>query len=167
MSREMEAQAVRRVRRWWRSLWAVVAGLFAIVLLSLITDLLMQRAGAFAPGDAAAGPWVAALAYRGIYAAAGARLTARLAPAPPMLHVCVLLAIGVGLGLVGAIAFWNEGAELGPRWYIVGVIPVSAIGTLAGGIRLRAAARDPRRTEVFPSPGKESHARRTKGHDAV
>jgi hypothetical protein len=119
-----------------RSVVAVIVGILANVVLAAASDLMMHAAGAF-PADRpaeAVWPWLVALCYRCLYAGVGGYLTARLAPARPMSHVGVLLGVGVAAGMVGAIVFWNTAHEMGPRWYMAGVIPVSVVGTLAGGV---------------------------------
>src|SRR3982750_1148162 len=98
---------------WRRSVLAVVAGLFANVILSSATDLLLVAVGVFPPlsefghpesfGD---GLLLLALVYRTVYGVLGCALTARLAPRRPMTHSLVLGGIGFFVGVVGAVATW-------------------------------------------------------------
>ncbi|HYV86175.1 MAG TPA: hypothetical protein VFB49_09705 [Patescibacteria group bacterium] len=63
-----------------KSIWAVVAGVLFIVVVTTLVDAL-----------------------------AGAWITARLAPQKPMKHALILGGVGVALGLVGVVATWNLG----------------------------------------------------------
>lgn len=134
MSNPSTAPVVETVatRQVGRSIWAIVAGFLAVVILSIGTDVVLHRLGIFPPlgqrmADRLFG-W--ATVYRTIYAIFGSYLTARLAPNRPMWHAMVGAGIGMLLGTVGAIATWNK--DLGPHWYpvvlvIVG-IPCAWIG---------------------------------------
>ena len=106
-------------RRTGRSIWAIVAGFLAVVILSIATDIVLHALGIFPPlGQRMADRlFVWATIYRTIYGVFGSYLTARLAPNRPMWHAMVGAGIGMGIGTAGAILTWNK--DLGPHWYPV------------------------------------------------
>ena len=115
-----------------RSIWAVVAGFLAVVILSIGTDAGLHAAGIF-PGlgeRMSDGLFVLATIYRTIYGVVGSYITARLAPCKPMKHALVGGVIGMVLATIGAVATWNK--DLGPRWYpvalVVGALPTAWVG---------------------------------------
>ncbi len=116
-----------------RSIGAVVAGLFFVIIVSTLVDVVLHAAGVYPPAgepmtDALA---VLASAYRLVIGVAGAWLTARLAPDRPMRHALILGTIGLVLGLVGVVATWNLG--LGPRWYPISLVVVALPQCWFGG----------------------------------
>ena len=125
---------VKPDRRLLRSFGAVVAGLLAVFLLSLGTDVIMHATGIFPPwfqpmSDAL---FLFALAYRIIFGIAGGYIAARLAPGQPLKHALVLGFVGLVLSIAGAAATWNAIPALGPKWYplalVVTAIPCAWIG---------------------------------------
>ena len=125
---------VKPDRRLLRSFGAVVAGLLAVFLLSLGTDVIMHATGIFPPwfqpmSDAL---FLFALAYRIIFGIAGGYIAARLAPGQPLKHALVLGFVGLVLSVAGAAATWNAIPALGPKWYplalVVTAIPCAWIG---------------------------------------
>ena len=131
-----------------RSIWAVVAGFLAVVILSIGTDAGLHAAGIF-PGlgqRMSDGLFVLATIYRTIYGVVGSYITARLAPDKPMKHELIGCAIGMVLATSGALATWNK--DLGPHWYPV-VLILGALPTAWVGARLhlmgtrRVALEDP------------------------
>jgi uncharacterized membrane protein len=119
-------------RRLGRSVWAIVAGFLAVVVLSIGTDVVLHKLGIFPPlGERMANRlFVWATIYRTIYAIIGSYITARLAPSRPLWHVMLGAIIGIIIGTVGAVVTWNK--DLGPHWYplalIVTGIPCAWIG---------------------------------------
>lgn len=115
-----------------RSVWSIVAGFLAVVVLSTGTDAILHAAGVFpALGKQMSnGLFILATAYRTVFGVAGSYITARLAPGKPMKHAMIGAAIGFALATVGAVAIWNR--DLGPRWYpvvlIITVFPTAWIG---------------------------------------
>lgn len=107
-----------------RSIWAIVAGFLAVVILSIGTDVVLHRLGIFPPlGQRMADRLFAwATVYRTIYGIFASYLTARLAPNRPMWHAMVGAGFGMLLGTAGAIATWNK--DLGPHWYPVSLVMV-------------------------------------------
>jgi hypothetical protein len=117
----------------WKSVWAVVAGVLFIVIVSTLIDVVLHVAGVFPPMDQPINDSLSLLAtaYRFVISVAGAWLTARLAPAKPMKHALILGGIGLVLGLVGVVATWNAG--LGPRWYAIALAVLAIPQCWAGG----------------------------------
>jgi hypothetical protein len=110
----------------WKSLWAIVAGVLAIIGVTTVVDVLLHVAGVYPPWGQALDDSLSLLAtaYRIPISIAGAYLTARLAPNRPFRHALILGVVGTVLGLVGLLATWNQ--NLGPRWYPI-VLAVLAV----------------------------------------
>ncbi|MDX6499799.1 MAG: hypothetical protein QOG23_3059 [Blastocatellia bacterium] len=131
-------------RRLLRSIGAVLAGVLAVIVLSLGTDVVLHATGIYPPWfqPMADALWVLALAYRIVYGVAGGYIAARLAPSRPMAHALVLGAVGFALGIVGVAANWNKGPEYGPRWFSLALIATALPCAWIGGvIRLRASPK--------------------------
>ena len=124
MSNQSTVPVVERAapRRVGRSVWAIVAGFLAVVILSIATDAVLEQMGIFPPlGQRMSDRlFVWATIYRTIYGIFGSYLTARLAPNRPMWHAMLGGAIGMVIGTAGAIATWNK--DLGPHWYPVALV---------------------------------------------
>jgi len=116
-----------------KSIWAVVAGVLFIIVVSTFVDLLLHVVHVYPPMDQPLTDGLALLAssYRLVISIAGAYLTARLAPRRPMRHALILGCVGVILGLIGAVATWNLG--LGPHWYPVSLVVVAVPQCWVGG----------------------------------
>jgi hypothetical protein len=126
---------IQRSTRLSRSLLAVIAGLLAVVLLSVVTDTLMHATGALpAFGEPMGhGHALLALAYRCLYGAAGGWLTARLAPSVPLQHALWLGVLALVISVAGAVATWNAGPQFGPRWYSLALIAIAVPTAWLGG----------------------------------
>jgi hypothetical protein len=137
---ESGASETQRPRRLLRSIGAVVAGLFVVIILSIGTDAVMHATRIFPPlGERMTdGLFLLATAYRSVYAVAGSYVAARLGPDRPMKHALVLGYVGVVLSIAGLVATWNAGPELGPRWYPVALVVTALPYAWLGG-KLRAA----------------------------
>jgi hypothetical protein len=132
-----------------KSIWAVVAGVLTIIIVTTLIDIVLHLAHVFPPMDQPINDALALLAssYRLVIGIAGACLTARLAPDRPMRHAMILGYVGVVLGLIGVVTTWNLG--LGPHWYPISLAVLAIPQCWAGGRlyerNLRArAARTPR-----------------------
>jgi hypothetical protein len=121
--------------RMLRGVGAVLAGVFAIFVLSLGTDVIFHALGIFPPLGQPFSDRLCLLAtaYRTVYAVVGGYITARLAPNRPMQHALVLGLVGVVLSTAGAVATWNRGPAFGPHWYPVTLILISLPGAWFGG----------------------------------
>jgi hypothetical protein len=125
----------QRPRRILRSIGDVLAGVLAVIIISLGTDVVLHATGIYPPwfqpmSDALFG---VATTYRIVYAVAGSYIAARLAPERPMLHAMVLGAVGVALSTAGAVATWNAGPEIGPRWYPLALVATALPCAWVGG----------------------------------
>ena len=133
-----------RPRRIGRSIGAVLAGLLAIIILSIGTDVALHATGVFpALGQPMADAlFLLATVYRIVYSVAGCYIAARLAPDHPMGHALVLGVVGLAVSIVGAVVTWNRG--LGPHWYPLALIaiamPCAWVGGRLRGMQLRARA---------------------------
>jgi hypothetical protein len=116
-----------------RSIWAVVAGVLFIVVVTTLVDLVLHAIRFFPPMNQPISDVQAAVAtaYRFVISVVGAWLTARLAPSNPLKHALVLGIVGTVLGLVGVVATWNLG--LGPRWYAIALAVLAIPQCWLGG----------------------------------
>ena len=123
-----------------RSVGAVLAGLVAIFVLSIATDVVLHAAGVFPPLGRPLSDRLCLLAtaYRTLYAVIGSYITARLAPNRPIQHALVLGLVGVVLSTIGAVATWNRGSAFGPHWYPLALIVISLPCAWVGGKLVRA-----------------------------
>lgn len=127
-----------------RSVGSMLAGLVAIFVLSIGTDVVLHAAGIYPPLGRPLSDRLCLLAtsYRVVYAVVGSYITARFAPNRPMQHALLLGLVGVVLSAVGAVATWSRGPAFGPHWYPVTLILISLPCAWIGGkfVRKRAAA---------------------------
>ena len=116
-----------------KSIWAVVAGVLFIIIVTTLVDIALHALGVFPPMDQPLDDKLSLLAtsYRIVISIGGAWLTARLAPANPMKHALILGLVGTVLGLVGVVATWNRG--LGPRWYPIALAVLAIPQCWVGG----------------------------------
>ena len=116
-----------------KSIWAVVAGVLFIIIVTTLVDIALHALGVFPPMDQPLDDRLSLLAtsYRIVISIGGAWLTARLAPANPMKHALILGLVGTVLGLVGVVATWNRG--LGPRWYPIALAVLAIPQCWVGG----------------------------------
>lgn len=120
-------------KKTFKSIWAVVAGILTIVILSILTDAFLESIGFFPPATEGlfnTNLLLIALFYRTIYAFMGGVVTARLAPANPKKLVTMLLIFGTIMGLLGVVAGWN----LSQKWYPISLVITSAVAVWFGGI---------------------------------
>src|SRR5881628_440411 len=116
-----------------KSIWAVVAGVLVIIVVTTLVDIVLHATRVFPPMDQPINVALALLAtsYRIVISVGGAWVTARLAPEKPMKHAMILGVVGVVLGLVGVVATWNLG--LGPRWYPISLAVLAIPQCWVGG----------------------------------
>jgi hypothetical protein len=115
-----------------RRVASVVAGLISIVVLSSVTDVVLEATGVL-PGGALydTGLLLLATAYRIVFSVFGCYLAARLAPDLPMRHALALGGVGVVFSLVGTIV--NAQQNLGPAWYPLTLVAVAMPCAFLGG----------------------------------
>lgn len=136
-----------RPRSILRSIGAVFAGVVAVFILSIGTDVVLHATGIYPPWfqPMADALFLLATAYRIVYGIAGGYIAARLAPDRPMLHAMVLGVVGLLLSIAGAVGTWNRGPEFGPKWYPLALVATALPCAWAGGklcvnqLRARAA----------------------------
>jgi len=116
-----------------KSIWAVVAGVLVIIVVTTLVDIVLHATRVFPPMDQPINVALALLAtsYRIVISVGGAWVTARLAPEKPMKHAMILGVAGLVLGLVGVVATWNLG--LGPRWYPISLAVLAIPQCWVGG----------------------------------
>ena len=119
----------------WKSLGAVVAGLLAIVTLSIATDAVLYATGIMPKPDQPPVDSLLLLAtvYRTAYSILGGYLTARLAPTKSMQHALALGAVGVVLGTLGVVVTWGTPAALGHEWYPIALVVLAVPQCWLGG----------------------------------
>lgn len=123
-----------------KSVRAVFAGVFVVVLLSELTDYGLSLLGIFPPMEKFSAfttdMLVAAAIYRCVYAVIGGYVAAWYAPGRPMLHVLILGLIGLAASTAGAVLMW----DLGRHWYPVTLAATSLPCVLLGGALYRRPA---------------------------
>jgi hypothetical protein len=126
---------IQHPRRVLRSIGAVLAGLLAVIILSLGTDVVLHATGVFPPwGEPMSEAlFMLATVYRTVYGIVGSYITARLAPNRPMKHALAVGVIGLALSTAGAVATWNAGPAFGPKWYPLALIALALPCAWAGG----------------------------------
>jgi len=120
----------------WRSFGAVVAGLLAIVVLSLGTDQILHVLRVYPPwGQPMHEPGLnlLALSYRVVYGVVGSYLAAALAPRNPMHHAVALGVVGLVLSLLGAFVAIQV-ARVGPAWYPIALVLTALPCAWLGGV---------------------------------
>ena len=129
----------RPPRHILQSIGAVFAGLVAVFVLSLGTDVVLHATGVYPPWlkPMSTPLWILATTYRVVYGVVGGYITARLAPHRPIGHALALGFVGLALSIAGAAGTWNQGPEFGPKWYPLAVIAMALPCAWLGG-RLRS-----------------------------
>jgi hypothetical protein len=147
MKRNMSEK--HRSRHILRSVGAVLAGVLAIVILSIATDIVLHALGIFPrSGERLSDSLlVLATAYRNGYAVLGSYIAARLAPTRPMGHALALGVVGLVLSIAGAVATWNGGPAYEPKWYPHALVATAIPSAWVGGI---LAHRPMSRTSGLP-----------------
>ncbi len=128
------ADITGRQSRIGRSVLAILAGMIAVIILSLATDMALVTAGVFPPLDRPAafttGMLLAATAYRSIYGIIGGMTAAHLASSRPIAHSLVLGFLGLLASLGGAASMWGAG----PNWYPVALVVLALPAAWLGGV---------------------------------
>ena len=115
----------------FKSIGAVIAGVIIIVVLSVVTDMILEKTGVLpVQSQGLFTPYLLlALTYRTVYAAVGGYVTAALAPKNRMKHIIALEIIGTIMGILGVIAGWN----LSAHWYPIALVFTSFVAVWCGG----------------------------------
>ena len=127
-----------------RSIVAIAAGFFFIMILSFGMDAIL-RAAVPEAFDAAGrtdsvGMLVFSLLYVGVFAITGCYIAARLAPNHPMRHALILGGLGLILNIVGTTVMWDSA----PAWYhIIAIAVVMPYAWIGGWLRERQLGRRP------------------------
>jgi hypothetical protein len=123
-----------------KSIGAVLAGMLAGIILTIVTDIVLHAVGVFPPwGNSMVGfdgPLLLATVYRTVYGVLASYIIARLAPDRPMRHALVGGFIGLVVSILGAAVTWNKGPAFGPHWYPLALVVLAMPQAWAGG-RLR------------------------------
>jgi len=116
-----------------KSIWAVVAGVLFIIIVTTLVDILLHAIHVYPPMNVKLNDKLSLLAasYRFVISVVGAWLTARLAPSNPMKHALILGVVGTILGIVGVVMTWN--LDLGPRWYAIALAVLAIPQCWLGG----------------------------------
>ena len=116
----------------FKSIGAILAGFITVFILSVVTDLVLEKIGFFPPTtEPESYTWwmlLIALIYRSIYSVSGFYLTARLAPNRPMRHAILLGIIGTLFAALGAGANWNLSANWYPVLLVLVTLPCAWLG---------------------------------------
>jgi uncharacterized protein YndB with AHSA1/START domain len=119
-----------------KSIVAILAGFITVVILSIVTDIIMEAISFFPPQNKpelyTAGLLLIAFIYRSIYTIAGGYVAAALAPGKPMRHAIILGALGMVMGTLGAVANWDKTAGSG-AWYPIALVIAAIPCTWLGG----------------------------------
>lgn len=114
-----------------KSIGAVFAGFLVVVILSVVTDTILEKTGIFPPptnGLFVTWMLLLALLYRSIYTVIGGFVTAWLAPGNPKKLVMILGIVGTIAGTLGVIAGWNLSAHWYPIALAVTAYPLTWLG---------------------------------------
>ncbi len=116
----------------FKSIGAILAGFITVFVLSVVTDLALEKLGVFPPqNEPGAYIWwmlLLALVYRSIYSVAGSYLTATLAPNRPMRHAIILGIVGTLFAALGAMANWDKSANWYPVLLVLVTLPCAWLG---------------------------------------
>lgn len=123
-----------------RSVIAVFSGFAAGIVLTVVTEMLLQQFGILPLPDEPATDRVLLLSvgYRTLYALVAGYLTASLAQYRPVAHALGCGVCGFVFCLADAIETWSPGPTFRPHWYaVVLLILVLPLAWLAGWLRWR------------------------------
>jgi hypothetical protein len=127
-----------------KSVVALLAALVTIFILSIGTDVLLEKNGYLTTAEFnrnAAWVIVLVLACRILYFILGGFLAAKLAPNHPTQHALIIGCIGVVLNIVGAVMTWSAT----PHAFSLALILMAFACSWLGGT-LASRTRDERRT---------------------
>lgn len=106
-----------------KGIWAVLAAFIAVFVLSIGTDIILEKNGIFPSFEQQQAEglqvwWMALLAmiYRSVYGVLGSYISASLAPNRPMFYALLPAAIGFVLSIIGTVVMWGKA----PWWFSIG-----------------------------------------------
>jgi hypothetical protein len=137
MTNPMTTMGVR-LGNFWRSAGAVLAGILAVAVFSMVTDEVLHLLHVYPPWGQPMynGLSLLALSYRIVFTIAGGYITAMFAPGDPMRHA---LALGVLATVVGiSSAIFTIPMHLGPNWYPISLAVTGLPCCWLGGLLYRA-----------------------------
>ncbi len=114
----------------WKSIGALLAGFVLVVVISIATDVLLERGGIMKlPFHLNTNGFIiVVILYRTVYGILGSFVTARLAPNRPLLHAMIGGFIGLALSITGAIVMREEGPAYYPIALIILALPTAWVG---------------------------------------
>jgi hypothetical protein len=115
-------------------IWAVLAGLILIVIISIATDLLLTKTGSMKqPFDLnSVGFIIFVIFYRSLFGTIGSYLTAKLSLNRPLFLSIIGGLIGFVIATIGAIAMWDKP----PHWYPIALIITTLPCAWLGGTNI-------------------------------
>ena len=118
----------------FKSIGAILAGFIAVFILSVVTDLILEKTGFFPPQTQIHAWWLLmiALIYRTIYTVIGGYITASLAPNHPIRHALILGILGLIFGTLGVIANLDKSTP-STLWYPIMIVVLSVPSVWFGG----------------------------------
>jgi hypothetical protein len=118
-----------------KSIGAVVAGFVTCFALAIAMDVMLVMAHVFPdpmhPELFSDGQYAVITFYTAVFSAAGAWLTAKLAPSKPMSHAIALGVLGFIASSLGAYFNWAKAA--GHEWYPIALIVIAIPSCWFGG----------------------------------
>jgi hypothetical protein len=115
-----------------KSIGAILVGFIAGAILSVLTDLLLEKTGFMRMEPFNYNSWwiiIIVILYRCIYNVLGCYIAATLAPNRPMRHALILGFIGLAITIAGTIAMWDKP----PHWYPIALILLTLPSAWLGG----------------------------------
>ncbi|MES2808723.1 MAG: hypothetical protein V4619_08875 [Bacteroidota bacterium] len=127
----------------FRSIAAILGGILFVIVLSTVTDLVLEKLQVYPSSTLARyAKWMLLLAfcYRCLYAIVAGYITAILAPKRRMWHVMVVGYIGLAASTVSAILNWDKPDQ----WYPI-ALAITALPSVWLGGKLRKVVKSRRR----------------------
>ncbi len=116
----------------FKNIGAVLAGFVTVFVLSVATDMVLEKLGILPdPSKGLFIGWMllAALIYRTVYTVLGGYITAALSSENPMRNVKILAGIGLIAAILGVIGGWN----LSSHWYPIALAVLAYPSVWLGG----------------------------------
>lgn len=133
-----------------KSVGAVLAGFAVVVILSTVTDVILEKTNVMKQPFDKNPSWfiLFVILYRCLFGIIGSWLTAKLAPRNPMRLAMIGGMIGFIISIVGVIVMWDTP----PRWYgislVLTALPCAWLGAKIYLNKTKPAVSDPVRTPI-------------------